>query len=83
MLNTLKYTKMTQNTERLAPIREFLNESITVNKCSHLLSKLKQKEKKLILWTAQTKVNNCAPKHYPYKRYAIKLPLKNVSKNSK
>ncbi len=39
------------NTKRLAPIGKFLNVTITVNKSSHLLSKLKRKGKKLILWT--------------------------------
>ena len=62
--NTLKYTKMTPNTKRLALTGDLLNESITVNKSSHLLSKLKRKEKKLILLTVQTTVNNCAPKYY-------------------
>ncbi|WP_419631128.1 hypothetical protein, partial [Thiolapillus sp.] len=44
-----KVHKNDPNTKRLAPTGNFLNVTITVNKSSHLLSKSKRKEKKLIL----------------------------------
>ncbi len=50
--NSAKHPKIHKNdpnTKRLAPTGNFLNVTITVNKSSHLLSKLKRKEKKLIV----------------------------------
>ena len=44
VLNTLKYTKMTQNTERLPPIGDFLNEQV-----QQPTFEIKVKEKQLIL----------------------------------
>ena len=49
-----KHPKIHQNdpnTKRLAPTGKFLNVTITVNKSSYILLKLKRKNKKLILWT--------------------------------
>ena len=75
---------MTQNIERQAPIGDFLNESITVNKSNHLFSELKRKESKVdsvnrlqSIIVPQNTIYN------PYKRYAIKLPLEMFQKLAK
>ena len=76
---------MTQNIERLAPIGDFLNESITVNKSNHLFSELKRKEKSRFCEQARLQ-SIIVPQntiYNPYKRYAIKLPLEIFQKLAK
>ena len=74
---------MTQNIERQAPIGDFLNESITVNKSSHLFLKLKRKEKIDSVNRLQSIIVPQNTIYNPYKRYAIKLPLEMFQKLAK